>query len=108
MSSYAIIESGAKQYRVAPKDIIEVEKLTLTEGQKEVSLDRVLLIRDGEKLQVGNPLVSGAAVICDYLGEIRGKKVVAFKFRRRKNSRRKRGHRQNYSKLVVREIRSGK
>ena len=108
MSRYAIIETGSKQYRVEPKDVIEVETLTLTEGQKEVSLDKVLLVRDGEKLQVGSPLVSGAEVICDYIGETRGKKVVAFKFRRRKNSRRKIGHRQNYTKLVVREIRFGK
>ncbi len=108
MSRYAIIETGSKQYRVEPKDVIEVETLGLTEGQKEVSLDKVLLVRDGDKLQVGNPVVSGAAVICDYIGETRGKKVVAFKFRRRKNSRRKQGHRQNYTKLVVREIRFGK
>ena len=108
MSHYAIIESGAKQYRVEPKSVIEVETLTLAEGQKEVSIDKVLLVRDGEKLHVGNPLVSGATVICDYLGEMRGKKVVAFKFRRRKNSRRKIGHRQNYTKLMVREIRFGK
>ncbi len=104
MSRYAIIETGSKQYRVEPKDVIEVEKLFVAEGKKEVALDKVLLVSDGKSIHVGNPVVSGAKVICDYVGETRGKKVVAFKFRRRKNSRRKQGHRQDFSKLVVREI----
>lgn len=108
MSKYAIIETGSKQYRVEPKSVIEVELLEIPEGKKEVTLDKVLMVRNGEDIQVGTPHVKGAAVICDYLGNIRGKKVIHLRFRRRKNSRRKHGHRQNYCKLVVKEIRTGK
>jgi large subunit ribosomal protein L21 len=108
MSKYAIIETGSKQYRVEPKSVIEVELLEIPEGQKEVTLDKVLMVRNGEDIQVGTPHVKGATVICDYLGDMRGKKVIHFRFRRRKNSRRKHGHRQNYSRLVVKEIRTGK
>ena len=108
MSKYAIIESGSKQYRVEPKSVIEVELLEIPEGQKEVTLDKVLMVRSGEDLQVGTPHVKGASVICDYLGTLRGKKVTIFRFRRRKNSRRKHGHRQNFCKLVVKEIRTEK
>ena len=108
MSHYAIIETGSKQYKVEPKSVIEVELLETSEGQKEVALDKVLLVRDGETVHVGNPVLSGAQVICDFLDTVRAKKVVAFKFRRRKNSRRIRGHRQNLMKLQVREIRFAK
>lgn len=108
MSSYAIIETGSKQYRVEPKSIIEIEKLQIPEGQKEVTLDKVLLVRKGEEVQVGTPHVKGAAVICDYLGATKADKVINFRFRRRKNSRRKIGHRQPLTKLVVKEIRIGK
>lgn len=105
MSRYAIIETGSKQYKVEPKSVIEVELLTLPEGAKEVSLDKVLLVRDGETVHVGSPVVSGASVLCDLLGETRGPKTVSFRFRRRKNSRNKKGHRQDLMKLQVKEIR---
>lgn len=105
MSRYAIIETGSKQYKVEPKSVIEVELLTLPEGAKEVSLDKVLLVRDGDNVHVGSPLVAGAAVICDLIGDTRGPKTVSFRFRRRKNSRNKKGHRQDLMKLQVKEIR---
>ncbi len=108
MPTYAIIESGAKQYRVEPKSWIEVEKLNLAEGEKEVALDKVLLLCNGEKIQIGTPHIQGAKVICDYLGNKRAPKVISFKFRRRKASRRKKGHRQEYSRLFVKEILAGK
>jgi large subunit ribosomal protein L21 len=108
MSNYAIVETGSKQYRVELKAVIEVEKLEVPEVQKQVTLDKVLLVRNGEDVQVGTPHVKGATVICDYLGDMRGKKVTIFRFRRRKNSRRKHGHRQTYAKLMVKEIRIGK
>ncbi len=106
MSIYAIIETGSKQYRVQPKDILEVEILPLAEGQKEIELNKVLLVHDGEKIQVGNPTVAGASVICDFLGPMRARKVISFKFRRRKNSRRKKGHRQDLFRLLVKEIKT--
>ena len=105
MSRYAVIETGSKQYKVEPKSIIEIELLNLPEGAKEVSLDKVLLVRDGETIHVGSPHVAGAVVICDLMGDMRGPKTVSFRFRRRKNSRNKKGHRQDLLKLQVKEIR---
>lgn len=108
MGNYAIVETGSKQYWVEPKQVIEVELLPTAEGQKEVSLDRVLLIQDGAGVKIGTPSVAGAKVICENLGEIRGAKVIHYRMRRRKASRRKHGHRQNYLRLLVKEIQSGK
>lgn len=102
--SYAIVETGSKQYRVEPKTLFEVEKLEIPEGQKEVSLDKVLFVREGEKVQIGNPTVKGAKVICDFLGHVKGDKVVAFRYRRRKASRKKQGHRQPLCRLRVKAI----
>ena len=104
MSNYAIVETGSKQYRVEPNMIIEVEKLNVQDKRKRVSLDHVLMLRDGEKLHVGTPWLKSAKVNCDYLGETRGKKVISFKFRRRKASRSREGHRQHFSRLLVKEI----
>jgi len=105
MSKYAIIESGSKQYRVEPNGVFEVEKLAVTDdADKEVSLDRVLLVSDGKNIQIGTPCVEGAKVVCDRVGEVKGKKVIAFKFRRRKSSQRKIGHRQKYTQLRVKDI----
>ncbi len=107
MSNYAVIETGAKQYWVEPKSVFDIELLDLEEGQKEVVLDRVLFVRDGDKVKVGQPVVAGATVVCDFLGNVRGPKLVSFRFRRRKNSKTKRGHRQDYLRLQVREIKAG-
>ena len=108
MSTYAIVETGSKQYRVEPKSVLEVELFPVAEGQKEVALDKVLFVRSGENIQVGNPTVQGAKVICDFLGEFKAPKVVSFRFRRRKNSRRIKGHRQQLVRLLVKEIQIGK
>ncbi|MBI3316541.1 MAG: 50S ribosomal protein L21 [Candidatus Omnitrophica bacterium] len=104
MSSYAIIETGSKQYRVEPKAILEVERLSLGENPLEVALEKVLFIREGEKTWVGTPYLSGARVLCDSMGELRAPKVISLKYRRRKASRRKKGHRQTLLKLRVKEI----
>ncbi|HXV27860.1 MAG TPA: 50S ribosomal protein L21 [bacterium] len=104
MSNYAIIETGSKQYVVQPNTIIEIERLSRPEGEKEVVLDKVLFFSDGEKCHIGTPWISGARVLCESLGDIRGPKVISFKFRRRKASRRKKGHRQELSRLRVKEI----
>ena len=108
MSTYAIVETGSKQYVVEPKSVIEVEKIEIPENKKEISLDKVLFIRQGDQVQIGTPIIKGASVLCDFVGNIKTKKVINFRFRRRKNSRRKRGHRQQLVQLVVKEIRSGK
>jgi large subunit ribosomal protein L21 len=104
MPKFAIIETGAKQYRVDPQLVIEVEKLEVPEGQKEVALNQVLLVCEGEALQIGAPYVQGAKVVCEYLGNLRAPKVINFKYRKRKKSSRKVGHRQTYTKLRVKEI----
>lgn len=106
MSAYAIVETGSKQYRVELKSVIEVEKLNLPDQPKEVTLDKVLLYHDGSNLQIGKPHIQGAKVICDFVGEFRGDKVISLKYRRRKASRRKKGHRQDLIRLVVKEIKA--
>lgn len=100
---YAIIETGSKQYKVKANDILEVEDLAKKDGAS-VSLRNVLLIADGEQITVGQPHVKHASVQCEVLGTIRGEKIIAFKFRRRENYRRKKGHRQNLTRLKVKEI----
>ena len=106
MSSYAIIETGSKQYRVEPKSIIEIERLKLPETGKEILLENVLLLSNGKDIQVGSPLVKGASVVCELLEEFRAPKVISFRFRKRKNSRRKKGHRQDLLRLRVKEIKA--
>jgi large subunit ribosomal protein L21 len=103
MSTYAIIESGSKQYWVEADQTIQVEKLGEIKG-KQVELDRVLFYSDEKGAKVGTPVIAGAKVICEYLGEVKAKKVISFKFKRRKDYKRKVGHRQNYTELRVKEI----
>ena len=103
MSRFAIVESGSCQYWVKENDLIHVEKLKAGKGE-EVSLERVLLVeRDGET-RIGSPLVSGAKVLCEMVGDERQPKVINYKYRRRKNSRRKKGHRQTLLVLRVKAI----
>lgn len=104
---YAIIETGSKQYHVEPNGVIQVEKLELSPETKEVLLDRVLMVRDGDKLYVGTPVLNKAKVTCEYLGDMKAPKVISFKYRRRKNSRNIKGHRQIYSQLRVKDIQVG-
>ena len=104
MESFAIIQSGGKQLRVEPKQVIDIERIKLAEGSKEVVLDKVLMARKGKDLEVGSPYVKGATVVCEYLGEKKGPKTISFKFLRRKNYRRKKGHRQIFSELRIKEI----
>lgn len=100
---YAIIESGGKQYRVAPGDVLRLERLPGEVGDK-IKLDRVLLVSAGEEFLVGRPWLSGAAVSAQILRQGRAKKILVFKKKRRKNYRRLRGHRQYYTAVQVREI----
>lgn len=100
---YAIIQTGGKQYRVAPGDVVRVERLPGERGD-EVVLDQVLLVTDGQEFQVGQPLVANAQVRCQIIRQGQGKKVIVFKKKRRKNYRRKQGHRQLFTALQVQEI----
>jgi large subunit ribosomal protein L21 len=100
---YAIVETGGKQYKVAPKQKIEVERLSIPEDAI-VELDRVLLIEDSKDTLIGNPTIKGAKVIATSLGEAKGDKVIVFKYKPKVRYRRKKGHRQIYTRLSINEI----
>jgi len=104
---YALIETGGKQYKVAPGQVIQVERLPVKEGS-QVKLDKVLLVADEDKVRVGTPLVKGAKVVAEALGEEKGDKVTVFKYKSKVRYRRKRGHRQLYTRLAIKEITLGK
>jgi large subunit ribosomal protein L21 len=99
---FAVIRSGGKQYRVAPDEVITVERLNGEVGET-LKLEEVLLL-GGDMPKAGAPLVAGATVHAEILEHGRGEKVVAFKKKRRKNTHRKRGHRQPYTKLKITAI----
>ncbi len=101
---YAVIRSGGKQHKVKEGDILEVERLEEKTPNEEVILNEVLLINNDKEIFVGQPLVQKAKVVCEFLEEIKGKKVIAFKYRRRKDSKTKKGHRQISAKLKVKKI----
>jgi len=103
---YAVVRTGGKQLRVAPGDVIQVEKLPVETGS-EVELTDVLLVSSEQGTTVGAPTVPNAKVLCISLGDGKGKKIVVYKFKRRKNYARKQGHRQAFTRLSVREIRVG-
>ena len=91
---FAVIKTGGKQYRVAANEKITVMRPDGEAGEK-VTFGEVLMVGDGDNMQIGAPLVSGASVVGEIVEQERGPKVIAFKKRRRKNSKRKRGHRQD-------------
>jgi large subunit ribosomal protein L21 len=100
---FAVIETGSKQYKVAKDDIILIERLEVKEG-KALKLTDVLLVKDGNSIHVGSPYVKGAAVTCEVLDEVRGDKLIAFKYKKRKSEKKKIGHRQNLLKVKVKSI----
>ena len=99
---YAIIETGGKQYKVKEGDIITVEKLSVEEGAN-YSFDKVLAV-GGEEASFGAPYLSGVSVSASVLGEGKGKKVIAYKYKAKKNYHRKKGHRQPFTKLKIESI----
>ncbi|NPB10043.1 MAG: 50S ribosomal protein L21 [Thermodesulfobacteria bacterium] len=100
---YAVIKTGGKQYKVSPGDVIRVEKIPGDPGQ-EIELSEVLLVGEGNEVKIGQPLVEGAKVIATIVEQGRSRKIIVFKKKRRKNYRRKRGHRQYYTDLQIKEI----
>lgn len=104
---YAIVETGGKQYRVAEGDICRVELLPEEVGA-EVALERVMAVGNGEELEVGKPFVSGACVKARVKAHGKGRKIIVYKFKAKKNYRRKQGHRQPYTDLVIEKIEAGK
>ena len=100
---YAVIKTGGKQYRVAKDDLVTIEKVPGDAGAK-VEFDQVLMVGSGAGVKVGTPTVSGAKVTAELVEQTRGPKLIAFKKRRRKNSRRKKGHRQDLSTVRITSI----
>ncbi|WP_442603484.1 50S ribosomal protein L21 [Paenibacillus sp. KN14-4R] len=100
---YAIIETGGKQYKVQEGDVLFIEKMTAGEGEV-VTFDRVLAVSKEDGLVVGSPVVSGASVSAKVEKHGKDKKIIVFKFKAKKNYRRKQGHRQPYTKVVIEKI----
>lgn len=100
---YAVVKTGGKQYRVAKDDVIVVEKLAADAGSA-LELDQVLILDDGKETVVGTPLVDGARVAATVLDQTRGDKVIVFKKKRRKDYKRKKGHRQDLTVLRITDI----
>jgi large subunit ribosomal protein L21 len=99
---FAVIKTGGKQYRVALEDKLKVEKVAGDPGEI-IQFGEVLVV-GGDSVTLGTPMVAGASVAAEVLEQARGPKIIAFKKRRRKNSRRKRGHRQEYTLVQITEI----
>lgn len=102
---YAVIKTGGKQYRVASGDKLHVEKLEGNPGDS-IKFDQVLLVGGGDDTKVGQPTVDGATVEAKILSQDRGKKIIVFKMKRRKNYRRRQGHRQPYTRIEITGIKA--
>jgi large subunit ribosomal protein L21 len=103
---YAVIQTGGKQYRVAEGETLRVEKLAVSAGEK-LTFDSLLFADDGGNVRVGQPLVNGVKVEAEVLEQGLGKKIIIFKYKRRKSYRRKQGHRQPYTALKITAIKAG-
>tara|TARA_Y100000996_G_scaffold358954_1_gene300820 strand:+ start:865 stop:1329 length:465 start_codon:yes stop_codon:yes gene_type:complete len=101
--SFAVIETGGKQYKVSASNILKVEKLDIQKGKK-VEFKKVLLVNDDKTTEVGNPTITGAIVEGLLLENIKDRKIIVFKKRRRQNSRKRYGHRQPLSKIQITKI----
>ncbi len=106
---YAVIEQGSKQYKVAEGDSLKVELIDVAPDAKQVELDKVLLINDGKAVMLGTPFLTGAKVLASFKDSaedsvVKDKKIYPMQFRRRKNSRRRIGHRQKYHQIVIDKI----
>lgn len=102
---YAIIEACGKQYKVVEGDTVFFEKLDSEEGKK-VTFDKVILVSDDKKVQVGNPYVKGVKVEGKVVSHGKGKKIIVFKMKPKKNERKKQGHRQPYTKVEITAIKT--
>ncbi|MHC4625041.1 MAG: 50S ribosomal protein L21 [Planctomycetota bacterium] len=106
---YAVIEQGGKQYKVAEGDRLNIELTDVEPDAKTIELGKVLMVSDGEKVKVGTPHVKGAKVVASFKGNaqeavVKGKKLYPMHLRRRKNSKRRIGHRQKYLDVVIDKI----
>jgi large subunit ribosomal protein L21 len=106
---YAVIEQGGKQYKVAQGDCLNIELTDVSPDAKTVELDKLLFVNDGKKIKIGKPYLKGAKVVASFkttAGEsvVKGRKLYPMHFRRRKNSKRRIGHRQKYMQVVIDKI----
>ena len=101
--SFAIIETGGKQYKVSASKILEIEKLNAKKGET-IKFKNVLLLNDDKNTEIGNPSIEGATVEAKLLDNVRDRTILVFHKRRRKNSRKKNGHRQQHSKIQITKI----
>ena len=102
--SFAVIQTGGKQYKVKASDILKIEKLKNSNPESKIEFNEVLAYGDDKTLEVGSPIINGAKVEADLVKNGKNKTVLIFKKRRRKNSRRKNGHRQQYSLIKISKI----
>ena len=102
--SFAVIQTGGKQYRVKAGEILKIEKLELKKDSNRVEFDNILAYGDEKKTELGNPNIEGAKVEADLVKNGKNKTVLIFKKRRRQNSRRKNGHRQQFSLIRIKKI----
>ena len=100
---YAVIKTGGKQYRVQQGDVIFVEKID-SQADEAVTFEEVLLVNDGDQTRIGAPTVAGAKVEGKVLGQVNGQKIVVYKYKAKKNERKKQGHRQPYTKVEITAI----
>lgn len=100
---HAVIQTGGKQYRVAEGERLKIEKLAVAEGDK-VEFDKVLMVSNDADVKLGAPFIDGGKVIASVIDNGRGKKIRIIKFRRRKNSRRQMGHRQDFTEVKIESI----
>lgn len=106
---YAVIEQGSKQYKVTEGDCLEIDLTDISPNAKTIELDKVLLINDGKKIKIGNPFLKGAKVTASFKttaqdAVVKGDKLYPTHFRKRKNSKRRIGHRQRYLQVVIEKI----
>lgn len=106
MSEYAVLQAGGKQYRVSPGDVVDIDYFDAEAKEAFESRD-VLLYHDGAKTLLGAPLLQNVLVKGEVMSQVRGSKVIAYKYKKRKNYRRKVGHRQDYTRIKITEVRHG-
>ena len=100
---YAVIQTGGKQYRVQQGDVIYVEKID-AQADETVTFEKVLLVGEGESVKVGTPAVEGAKVEGKVLAQVKGQKIIVYKYKAKKNEPKKQGHRQPYTKVEITAI----
>jgi len=101
---YAVIKTGGKQYKISEGDLLKVEKIDGETGDI-IELKEVLMIADGDEIEIGTPVLSNASVVSEIVKHGKAKKIIVFKSKRRKGYRKKQGHRQLYTNLMIKEIR---